>query len=120
MQQQLVQRGAVLREVHVYRRAASRLSRQHQQAVQQLPAAACVLLSSAEALQNLHGQLSPPAWARLCRVTAVVSSDRIGEAARAAGFARIHRAASANQADLLVGACDSYSRAQREAGIPDC
>jgi uroporphyrinogen-III synthase len=104
MQQQLTERGAVLREVHVYRRAASRLTRRHQQAVQQLPAMACVLLSSAEALQNLQEQLSAPAWARLCRATAIVSSERIAEAARAAGFVRIHQAASANQADLLAGA----------------
>lgn len=120
MHQQLAERGAVLREVPVYRRAASRLTSRHQEAVRQLPAAACVLLSSAEALQNLKGQLSPAAWTRLCRATAVVSSDRIGQAARAAGFVRIHRAASANQADLLAGACDIHSRASYEAGVPDC
>lgn len=120
MQQQLVERGALLREVHVYRRAASRLTRQHQHAVQQLPAMACVLLSSAEALQNLQGQLSAPAWAQLCRATAVVSSERIAEAARALGFMRIHLAASANQADLLAGACDIHSRVSHEAGAPDC
>lgn len=120
MQQQLMERSAALREVHVYRRAASRLTTRHQEAVQQLPAAACVLLSSVEALQNLQAQLSPPAWAHLCRATAVVSSERIEEAARAAGFVRIHRAASANRADLLAGACTLYSRASHEAGVPDC
>lgn len=109
MQRQLVARGARLREVHVYQRTASRLTRRHQEAVQQLPAMACVLLSSAEALQNLKAQLSEAAWARLCQATAVVSSERIGAAAHAAGFARIHRAASANQADLLAAACDIHS-----------
>ena len=109
MQQQLTERGAMLREVHVYRRAASRLTRRHQAAVQQLPATACVLLSSAEALQNLQAQLPSSAWMRLSGATAVVSSERIGEAARAAGFLRVHRAASANQADLLAAACDAHS-----------
>jgi uroporphyrinogen-III synthase len=120
MQQQLAERGALLREAQVYRRAASRLTRRHQEAVRQLPAMACVLLSSAEALQNLQDQLSASAWAQLCRATAVVSSERIAEAARAAGFLRIHRAASANQADLLAGACESHSRVSHEAGAPDC
>jgi len=107
IQQQLAERGARLREVHVYRRAASRLTRRHHQAVQRLPAASCILLSSAEALQNLQGQLSATAWVRLCQAIAVVSSERIAAAARAAGFLRIHRAASANQADLLMGACEA-------------
>jgi uroporphyrinogen-III synthase len=106
LQQQLAQRGAQLREVHVYRRAASRLNRRHQAAVQQLPASACVLLSSAEALQNLQAQLPAAAWDRLCRAVAVTSSQRIEAAAQAAGFRRLQRAASANQADLLAAACD--------------
>ncbi|GLQ86557.1 uroporphyrinogen-III synthase [Dyella flagellata] len=109
IQQQLLQRGAQLREVHVYQRAASRLTRRHQEAVQQLPARACVLFSSAEALQNLQGQLPAAAWERLCQAIAIVSSERIGEVAQAAGFRRIHRAASANQADLLAAACAVHS-----------
>lgn len=107
MQQQMAERGATLREVHVYRRAASRLTRHHHQAVQQVPAVSCVLLSSAQALQNLQGQLPATAWARLCQAIAVVSSERIEAAARAAGFLRIHRAASANQADLLSATCQA-------------
>ncbi|RUL69672.1 uroporphyrinogen-III synthase [Dyella choica] len=110
MQQQLVQRGAKLREVHVYRRAASRLNRRHQEAVLQLPATACVLFSSTEALQNLKGQLPAAAWEHLCQAIAIVSSERIEEAAQRAGFQRIHRAASANQADLLAAACEIHSR----------
>lgn len=105
LQQQLAQRGAVVREVHVYRRSPSRLNHRHAQAVRQLAADACVLISSAEALQNLHGQLPVEAWKQLCRTTAIVSSERIEMAARAAGFLRVHRAASAIQADLLAAAC---------------
>lgn len=111
MQQQLTERGAILREVHVYQRTAPRLTRRHAEAVLQLPATACVLISSIEALQNLKQQLPVMAWERLCRVTAVVSSERIGAAVRAAGFMRTHRASSANQADLLAGACEVCSRA---------
>ena len=111
LQQQLVQRGARLREVHVYQRAASKLNRRHHEAVQRLPATACVLLSSAEALQNLQSQLSAEGWARLCRAIAVVSSERIEAAAQQAGFPQTRRAASATQGDLLAAACEAHARA---------
>lgn len=104
LREQLAVRGARLREVHVYRRAAPRLDRRHMDAVSQLPASATVLLSSAEALQNLRDLLPPPAWARLCAATAVVSSERLAMAARAAGFTRTVLAASALSADLLDAA----------------
>jgi uroporphyrinogen-III synthase len=110
LQQQLTERGATVRDVHVYQRTASRLTRRHRDAVQQLPAAAYLLVSSAEALQNLRQQLHTSAWDRLCRATVIVSSERIGDAAKAAGFQHIHRAASANQADLLAAACTVHSR----------
>lgn len=110
MQQQLTEHGAIVREVHVYQRTASRLTRRHAEAVQQLPVTACVLISSAEAMQNLRQQLPPAAWQQLCRATAIVSSERIEAAALAAGFLRIRRAASAVQADLLAAACDRGSR----------
>jgi uroporphyrinogen-III synthase len=120
MQQRLAELGAVVREVHVYQRAASRLTRRHEQAVQQLPAMACVLISSAEALHNLQQQLSAAAWERLCQAIAVVSSERIEAAARTAGFRRTHRAASAVQADLLAAACEVCSRAWHDTDVPDC
>ncbi|MEO8998614.1 MAG: uroporphyrinogen-III synthase [Rhodanobacter sp.] len=101
LREQLAARGAQLRELHVYRRVPARLDRRHGDALLQLPASACVLLSSAEALQNLQQLLSPPAWARLCAATAVVSSERLLAAARIAGFSRIALAASALSADLL-------------------
>lgn len=114
MQQQLAGHGAILREVHVYQRAASRLTRHHAEAVLQMADTACVLLSSIEALQNLRQQLPVTAWERLCQATAVVSSERIEAAARAAGFSRIHRAVSAVQAELLAGACEVCSRARHD------
>ena len=104
LRQQLTARGAVLREVAVYRRVPARLDRRHFDALLHLPASACVLLSSAEALHNLSHQLPPAALARWLTATAVVSSDRLTEAARSAGFTRIVRAASALSADLLDAA----------------
>jgi uroporphyrinogen-III synthase len=116
----LAQRGAAVREVHVYQRTASRLDRRHADAVRQLPADACVLLSSAEAVRYLRGQLPAAAWERLCRAIAIVSSERIGEAARAAGFHTIYTAASATSADLLAAACEVCSRRCHEAAGTDC
>lgn len=120
MQQQLADLGANVREVQVYRRTASKLTRRHEEAVQQLPDMACVLISSAEALQNLKQQLSAAAWERLCQATAVVSSERIEAAAYAAGFQHTHRAASAVQTDLLAAACEVCSRACHDTSVPDC
>lgn len=104
LREQLAARGAQLRELHVYRRVPPRLDHRHVDALLQLPVSAQVLLSSAEALQNLRQLLPPPAWARLCAATAVVSSERLAAAARAAGFTRIVPAASALSADLLAAA----------------
>jgi uroporphyrinogen-III synthase len=104
LREQLLARGARLREVHVYRRVLPRLNRRHVEALMRLPASACVLLSSAEAVQNLHDLLPPSAWTRLCAATAVVSSERLAVAVRAAGFTRTVLAASALSADLLDAA----------------
>lgn len=101
---QLTARGARLREVHVYRRAAPRLDRRHLDPIRTLPASALVLWSSVEALTCLHQRLSPSAWATLSAATAVVSSERLAAAASATGFGRILRAASALSADLLQAA----------------
>ena len=104
LREQLAARGAQLREVHVYQRVPPRLDRRHIDALLQLPDSARVLLSSAEALQNLQQLLTAPAWARLTAATAVVSSERLAVAARAAGFVRIVLADSALSADLLDAA----------------
>lgn len=104
LREQLAARGAQLRELHVYRRVAPRLDCRHVDALLQLPASARVLLSSAEALQNLQQLLPSLAWVRLCAATAVVSSERLEAGARAAGFSRIALAASALSEDLLDAA----------------
>lgn len=104
---QLVARGARLREVHVYQRAPPRLDRRHLDRVQALPASALVLWSSVEALSCLHQRLPTSAWTALSAATAVVSSQRLADAARNAGFRRIVRAASALSADLLHAAANA-------------
>lgn len=101
---QLVARGARLRELHVYQRVPPRLDRRHIAAVLALPRTARVLLSSAEALQNLADRLPASALARLCATVAVVSSARLAQAARTVGFARIVQAESALARDLLAAA----------------
>lgn len=104
LQQRLVDGGARLREVWVYRRTAPRLDRRHIEAVRQLRPSARVLLSSAQALAHLHHALPAEAWARLCNAVAVASSERLETAAREAGFRHVRRAASAMPADLLAAA----------------
>jgi uroporphyrinogen-III synthase len=104
LREQLALRHAVLREVHVYRRLAARLDRRHVDALLRLPTSALVLLSSADALQNLTQQLPASALEALRTATAVVSSERLATAAQAAGFTRITQAASALTANLLDAA----------------
>lgn len=104
LQAQLAARGARVRDVWVYRRTPPRLDRRHVDAVLRLPAAACVLLSSGQALAHLHEGLPPTVWQHLCRATAVVSSERLAAAAAEAGFRRVQLAASAASGDLLAAA----------------
>ncbi|MEW9573546.1 uroporphyrinogen-III synthase [Rhodanobacter sp. Si-c] len=104
LREQLAARGARLRELQVYRRVPPRLDRRHVEAVQALPRSARVLLSSAEALQNLVNSLPEPALARLRAAMAVVSSARLAQAAREAGFTRVVQAGSALATDLLKAA----------------
>ncbi|GAB3787309.1 uroporphyrinogen-III synthase [Dyella agri] len=104
LREQLAARGARLRELQVYRRVPPRLGRRHAEAVLALPRSARMLLSSAEALQNLVDLLPAPALARLRAAVVVVSSARLAQAARAAGFTRIVQAGSALAGDLLEAA----------------
>lgn len=104
LREQLAARGARLCELQVYRRVPPRLDRRHAEALGVLPRSARVLLSSAEALHNLMILLPMPALARLRAAVAVASSERMVQAARAEGFARVVRAESALAADLIEAA----------------
>lgn len=104
LRRELAARAAALREVQVYRRTPPRLDHRHVAAVLALPASARLLLSSAEALDNLLQALPEAALARLRAAVAVTSSERLTQAAQAAGFARVVQAASALASDLLAAA----------------
>lgn len=108
---ELQARGAQVSHAHVYRRTAARLDRRHLDAVRALRGDGYALLSSAEALGHLHAGLPDDAWRRVVAAAAVVSSERLADAARAAGFTRVHVARSALSADLL--ACAAQIHADR-------
>jgi uroporphyrinogen-III synthase len=100
----LRERGAILQQVHVYRRTRPRWNRRHFEALEQAPLPLLVLLSSAEVVANLARGLPPPSFARLAAGECIVSSLRLAHAARSAGFARVHVAASAGTDDMLAAA----------------
>lgn len=104
LREQLVARGAILHEIHVYHRVAPRIDRRHIDPLLKLGRRSAVLLSSAEALDHLHRALIAPAWRKLVQAVAVVSSERLRAIAQAAGFKRVVVAASAMPADLLEAA----------------
>lgn len=101
---ELSARGARCQAVHVYRRVAPRWLRRQLDAVRRLPEDARVLLSSAEALDNLCRGLPADVLTALRRAVAVASSERLAVAAREAGFARVVVADSALSDNLLAAA----------------
>jgi uroporphyrinogen-III synthase len=97
----LLTRGASVREVQVYQRLPPRLDRRHHAAVLAASTPRVMLISSAEALGHLQRQLPTPVWQALRDDVVVVSSERLREAALAAGFARVVQARSALGAAML-------------------
>ncbi len=118
LQRQLRERGARVCDVHVYRRMPARLDRRHRQALARLHPPACVLLSSAAALQSLQAALSGADWGRLTACVAVVSSRRLERVAREAGFERRALARSALAADLLDQAVRAMESGNRHDDRP--
>lgn len=111
---ELTRRGAEVLHAHVYRRVPARLDRRHSNALLQgVPEQPLyVLLSSAEALANILDALPDDGRRALLAGTAVVSSARLAEAARHAGFARALQADSARSADMLAAATASDPQPQ--------
>ena len=110
---ELQARGAHASHAHVYRRAAARLDRRHFDAVRRLHGDGYLLLSSSEALGHLHAGLPDDAWRQVIAGTAVVSSKRLADAARAAGFTRVRVARSALATDMLACAVDARAHGIR-------
>lgn len=103
-------RGARLTQAHVYQRVPARLDRRHLQGLLHQPGPLYVPLSSNEALQNLLRALPIDAKRALLAGTAVASSERLLQSARRAGFARVLRAKSAGNADLVGAIVIAHSR----------
>lgn len=97
-------RGAMLQSIHVYQRTAPRWDRRHIGALERAAAPLLTLLSSADVLAHLRGGLPSPLFAKLAAGECIVSSLRLAQAARDAGFARVHVAASAGSHDMLAAA----------------
>ncbi len=103
-------RGAKLEHIHVYQRSAPRLTRRHVDTLASAVPPLLTLLSSAEALDNLRVRLPALLFTRLAEGDAIVSSLRLALAARRAGFARTHIAASAGATDMLGAACRALAQ----------
>jgi len=97
-------RGATLQSVHVYQRCTPRWNRRHFAALENAATPLLTLVSSAEVIANLARCLPRELFARLAAGECVASSLRLAQSARAAGFARVHVAASAGSDDLLAAA----------------
>ncbi|MHC1478852.1 uroporphyrinogen-III synthase [Frateuria aurantia] len=104
LQSALIQRGARVRVIEVYRRVPARLDRRHVEKVQALPARSILLLSSAEALVHLQSSLPTPSWRRLQQCAVIVSSPRLRQQVVAAGFPVVACAGSALLSDMLAAA----------------
>lgn len=102
LQRTLTERGAKLRDVHVYRRLPARLDRRHLDPLLSAAAPIYVLVSTTRTLSLLQSMLPDAAWKRVCAAIVVASSARVAQAVRAAGCRDILRAHSANDADLLA------------------
>ncbi len=107
---QLRQRGARVDAIHVYRRAAPRLTRRHFEALANASAPLITLLSSGAALAHLADSLPAPLWLRLRQQTLVASSARLAALAHERGFEDVVEAASAMPNDLLEAAARVLSR----------
>jgi uroporphyrinogen-III synthase len=105
----LSRRGALLKSISVYQRSLPRLTRRHFAELDAAAAPLLTLLSSAEALDNLHKLLPAELFARLANGEGIVSSLRLAQAARSAGFVRIHIAASAGMDDMLAAAVNALA-----------
>ena len=103
-------RGATVRRADVYMRRSVALSPAQRAALDDAardPGRVLLALSSGEALDALLAQVP----ARGLRDIAVVAaSARLGDAARAAGFARIAVATDARPAALLRAAADAFGQ----------
>ncbi|TDR47612.1 uroporphyrinogen-III synthase [Tahibacter aquaticus] len=108
--QGLRRRGARVRLIEVYRRAAPRWSRLHFARLETAPKPLILLVSSAQALANLATGLPAGLVLALRAAELVVSSARLAGLAREHGFTRIHVAESALSPALAAAAVQALAR----------
>lgn len=100
----LRRRGATVEAIHVYRRAAPRLTQRHFDALDAAPDPLITLVSSGEALTHLVSLVPARLIERMRGQIIVVSSARLVAAAREHAFGEIVLARSAAPRDLLAAA----------------
>lgn len=103
-------RGFAVEEVQVYRRGPARLDARHTRAVLTASAPLGLLLSSAEALDNVLAQLPAEAVATLKRARVAASSERLIEHARSRGFGDAVLAAGPQPQALVAALAHSGAR----------
>ena len=97
-------RGAHVHRAEVYRREPVALPPRALAALAALDRPACLLLSSAGALEQVLAQLPPAAATRLREAGVVAASARLVDAARAAGFRTVVQAEGPRPAQLMKSA----------------
>jgi len=100
----LRRRGATVATIHVYRRAAPRLTQRHFDALDAAPDPLITLVSSGEALTHIVSLVPARLIERMRGQIIVVSSARLVAAAREHAFEEIVLARSAAPRDLLAAA----------------
>lgn len=110
MPRELQARGARISHAEVYRRSGPRFDVRHFDALTTAAPPLFVQLTSVESIVNLRAALADDLFAKLVEGEAIVSSARIAAAARAAGWRRVHRAASAANEDLLAATVSALAQ----------
>jgi uroporphyrinogen-III synthase len=103
-------RGFEVDELHLYRRGPARLDSRHARALQAAADPLGLLLSSAEALDNVLAQLPAEALTRLRSARIAASSERLAAHARQHGFSDL-RLAAGPQPPALVAALSEGTHA---------
>jgi uroporphyrinogen-III synthase len=94
----------------VYRRGPARLDARHARALLSTSEPLGLLLSSAEALDNVLTQLPAEAVARLKRARVAASSERLVAHARQRGFTDLQLAAGPQPQALVAALADAAAR----------
>lgn len=102
LEPELSARGFAVQRIDVYQRGPARLDARHQRALDAAALPLGLLLSSAEALDNVLTQLPATSVAHLRQARVAASSERLLAHAQAMGFAEVRRAAGPSIAALLA------------------